>query len=275
MHAGPQFCMQNTYGNFLVWCGTVILVMWVADGKHRAGLYLQAWAAWLAQPNQIHNFYVVNNFQYWEDPKLAKLSPALILGYSFNAHILPFSSDSHSSQPRPKNLGLSAKWWFPVLLCLNRTRGNQTNPNIDWEGFALRFRLGNEGHSQTGQGKKVSDSFPRHWENSTDECTLFSLIIQHERENPTTEPPRVCSLRWALPQRGRLDRNRCDNKWPLELHPESCWLFPESCSSSWASGFTLETLRSWHIAKKGQQQKQKNRVQDPKKAETKPEYMYI
>lgn len=62
------------------------------------------------------------------------------------------------------------------------------------------------------------------------------------------------ALRCALPQRGRLDRNRCDNKWPLELHPESCWLFPESCSSSWVPGFSLETLRSWHIAKKGQQQ---------------------
>lgn len=61
-------------------------------------------------------------------------------------------------------------------------------------------------------------------------------------------------LRCALPQRGRLDRNRCDNKWPLELHPESCWPFPESCSSSWVPGFSLEALRSWHIAKKDQQQ---------------------
>lgn len=64
-------------------------------------------------------------------------------------------------------------------------------------------------------------------------------------------------LRWALPQRGRLDRNRCDNKWPLELHPESCWPFPESCSSSWVPGFSLETLRSWHTAKKGQQEIEK------------------
>lgn len=54
--------------------------------------------------------------------------------------------------------------------------------------------LGNEGYSEPGQGEKVSDSFPWHWENSTDECTLFSLIIQHERENPTIEPPRVSSL---------------------------------------------------------------------------------
>lgn len=54
--------------------------------------------------------------------------------------------------------------------------------------------LGDEGHSETGQGEKVSDSFPCHWENSTDECTLFSLIIQHERQNPTIEPPRVSSL---------------------------------------------------------------------------------
>lgn len=54
--------------------------------------------------------------------------------------------------------------------------------------------LGNEGHSGTGQGEKVSDSFSWHWENSTDECTLFSPIIEHKRENPTIEPPRVSSL---------------------------------------------------------------------------------
>lgn len=85
-----------------------------------------------------------------------------------------------------------------ILLCLKGTRGNEKNPDINWGGGGLHLGsghwLGDEGHSETGQGEKVSDSFPCHWENSTDECTLFSLIIQHERQNPTIEPPRVSSL---------------------------------------------------------------------------------
>lgn len=181
--------------------------MWVNGGKHRAGLYLQAWAAWLTQSNQLCNFDAVNNFQHWEVPRLAKLSPALILGYSFNASILPFSSDSHSSQPHPKNLGLSASWWFPVLLCLKRTRGNQTNPNIDWEGFALRLRplagkwrsqwsrAGGKGFWQLsltlGELHRWMHSFQSHhtaWERKS-----------YHRTSQGFQP-----LRRALPQRGAL-----------------------------------------------------------------------
>lgn len=135
----------------------------------------------------------------------------------------------------------------------------EIRPILQLTGFFLHLEpgqwLGNEGHSETGQREKVPDNFPWHWKNSTDKCTLFSPITQHKKKKHYHRTSQGFQpLRWALPERGCLDRNRCDNKWPLELLPKSCWPFPENCSSSWAPGFSLETLRSWHTTEKGQNQ---------------------
>lgn len=189
MHAWLYFYMQNPYGIFPVECGTVVLVMWVDGGKHKAGLYLQAWAAWLTQPNQLHNLHGVNSFLHSEVPTLANLTrcstPALFLSpltpvlHSHIQEILDFlPNDGLQFYPAPRDAGEIRPILLltGVFLCLESGQ---------W--------LGNEGHSETGQREKVSDSFPWHWENSTDECALFSLIIQHKRENPTIEPPRASS----------------------------------------------------------------------------------
>lgn len=96
-----------------------------------------------------------------------------------------------------KWLGLCAQWWSSVLLCPKRCGENQTYLPILLRHFLhleSRRWLGNEGHSETEQRKKVSDSFPWHWKNSTDECTLFSLRHTAWEKNPTGEPPRVSKL---------------------------------------------------------------------------------
>lgn len=171
-------------------CGMVFPGMWVDGGKHRADLYLQAWAAWPTQPHELHNFHGVNGFQHWEVPILAKLT-----GCSAPAFFL---SPLTLVQSHSRGLGLSAKLWSPVLP--HPKRRSAVRPILLLTAGVLHLDqwLGNEGHSETGQREKVSDSFLWCWENSTDECTLFSLTIQHKRENPTTEPPRVSSLSAGL-----------------------------------------------------------------------------
>lgn len=220
--------------------------MWVDGGKHRADLYLQAWAAWPTQPHELHNFHGVNGFQHWEVPTLAKLTGC----------ILPFSSDSRS-------VTFKRSWTFSQIMVSSftppqETQRSQTDPTTNCGGFALRPVTGkwrSQWNRAEGKGfwqfSLVLGELHR-WMHSFQSHHTAQERKSYHRTSQGFQP-----LSWALPQRWCLDRNRCDNKWPLELHPESCWPFPESCSSSWAPGFSLETLRSWHTTKKGQQHKKK------------------
>lgn len=138
-----------------------------------------------------------------------------------------------------------------------RCRGNQTNPNTNWVFFftlrvrpvAGKWRLQRNRAEAKGfwQFSLTLGELQR-WMSSFQSHHTAQERKSYRRTSQGSQP-----LRWALPQRGCLDRNRCDNKWPLESHSKSCWLFPESCSSYWAPSFSLKTLRSWLTTKKGQQ----------------------
>lgn len=193
----------------------------------------------------------MNKFQHWEVPTLAKLTghsaPAFFLSpptpvlHSHIQEILDFLPDDglqFSSVPRDAGEIRPIRILTRVFFALRvkpvagkwRSQWNRAEGKGFWQ-FSLTL----------GELHRWMHSFQSHhtaWERKS-----------YHRTSQGFQP-----LRWALPQKGRLDRNRCDNKWPLELHPESCWPFPESCSSFWTSGFSLETLRSWHTTKKGQQQ---------------------
>lgn len=84
-----------------------------------------------------------------------------------------------------KWLGLCAQWWSSVLPCSKRCGENQTYLPMLLRCFLhleSRRWLGNEGHSETGQRKKVSDSFPWHWKNPQMSALFLVFIIQHERK---------------------------------------------------------------------------------------------